>query len=141
MLSIEELRRWFLRRKKRPDGFVLRSFLRSVDFRRADFQRWLAGARPLALERQRVISRFVEDWEAGLIEFRVRSRKGKVPRDGQGKRGGHIWDMHHRTTPRPMPIRMNVDLSGGKPRLSFVARPERLRMPSFPDVAGALLKK
>lgn len=138
MLSIEEIGRWCLRRKRRPDGFVLRSFLRAINFDRKDYERWLQGKRQLPLERQRIISRFIEDWESGMVEFRVRSRKGVVPRDGLGKRGGIIYDLHHRSTPRPMPIRMNVDLSSGRARLSFVPKPERLRMPSFPDVAGAL---
>lgn len=140
MLSIEELRRWCLKRKKRPEGFVLRSFLRAINFGRKEYEHWLRGKRSLPLERQRIISRFVEDWEAGMVEFRLRSRKGIVPRDGQGKRGGHIYDLHHRDTPRPMPIRMSVDLSGAKPRITFMGKRERLRMPSFPDVAGTLKK-
>lgn len=135
MLSTEEIRRWCRSKTRRGQGKYLRefgrefatmAFLRHVGVRDDYFYDWLLGKATLSLERQRRIAKFIEHWEAGLIEF---------------QHGKNFSRVVHRKTPRPMGTRASVDFASGAPRLRLIAKPAIERMPSFPDVGGAFDRK
>ena len=133
MLSREELRRWFEGKKKTPvRDLKIRSMYRELKLDERGIRRWLAGQRPLPVETQRILSKFVEDWENGMLEFKVdRSYK-----HANGMKGTLV----HRATPKPMPARFTVDIGPRGTRLKLLGKPERTRMPGFPEIAGKLTR-
>lgn len=142
ILSIEEIRRW-LKGKLKATGklsrnpgmrhgeeFAVNPFCRAVGIDYSDLYRFAAGREryPLSPHRQRVFSRFIADWENGLLEFSTVKHRGTRRQ------------LVHRTTPKVRPQRMVLDWQRGK--LQFVARPPlNPTLPSFKDVFGNLRSK
>jgi hypothetical protein len=136
-LGSEEIKRWFRARlfARRDRDLNLKSMLRGLSIDHSTFFRWLRG-KPrgrISPAQQRLLGRFIEDWDAGLIEF--------VPDRSRPRANGAKGRLVHRTTPRPMPVRMVVDLSGGRPRLQLLGKPVRDRFPSLPEISGKLTPK
>lgn len=135
MLSIEQMRRWCLAhtsRNRRNFGqhnreFSTFAFLRALGMQRQNFYNWMHGNKPLYGQQPRLMSKFIEDWEAGLLEF-VRG-----PKSHDTKR-----ILRHRSVPKKMPIRMVVDITGGSAKLRMLGKPVLERMPDFPSLSGAL---
>lgn len=86
------------------------AFCRAVGIDRAGLTRFkqgddkVIGVRPL-----RLMSRFISDWENGLLEFGGKRHTGRV--------------LIHRATPKPRPPRMTLAFTEGGPKLKFLARP------------------
>ena len=135
MLANEELKRWFRAKRdgRRDREMKMKSLFRHVGLKESNFKLWLRGNAKLTHRMQRILSRFVEDWEAGLIEF--------VPDWSYPRANGQKARIVHRATPRPMPQRMTIDFSGSRPRLTLLGRPPRDRMPGFPEISGKLTPK
>lgn len=90
------------------------------DFRDATPGRYIAESK------LRVLGRFIQDWENGLLEF-------------EKNRGSHKDRLIHRETPKPMPTVCRVDPLAGK--LSLVPRPPRALRPPAPRNIFASLTK
>lgn len=133
ILSTEEIRRWCRAHTRRGQSkylnkeareFATMAFLRHIGFDHRDFYRFVDSRYGLTADKQRVMSRFIEDWEAGLIEF---SKGG-----GENGRGRKVV---HLSIPRKKPSRGMIDFTGTRPKLFLVPRRDPDRMPSFPSVA------
>lgn len=140
MLSTSELRAWCRAKTRRGRGkhlgeydrdFSTLAFLRHIGWGNGEFYQWIAGRVPIPAEKARLMRRFVEDWEHGMVEF---SKPGST---GRGRKAVVV----HRQTPRPVARRLRMDLSGSAPRLTFLPKPARNVMPAFPDVARGFDKK
>jgi hypothetical protein len=118
-------------RQKRE--FVLRAMLREIGLDRKFFTRWLRRKDPLPRETLRVMGRFIEDWEAGMLEFRRATKS-------DGLHANRML-LVHRKTPKPIPARLTIDFSGRGPRLKLIAKPRRDRMPTMPEISGKLTGK
>lgn len=135
MLGTEDIRKWF---RGKMDGrqkrdFKLASMLRTIKWGHREFRRWLEGDVPINKERQKVISRFIEDWEAGFLEF--------APDWNYKYANGLKGTLVHRTTPRHVPARLTINFEGRSPRLTLLPKPKRERLPSFPEISGKLTGK
>lgn len=118
--SVEEIRRWFRgkfkglgeRGKNISKGlkseFPGRSVARVLNVPVVDLYSYVSGARKIPVHRQRTISRFICDWERGLLEFRPVGQRHKMM-------------LFHRATPKPMPVRFVLDWQ--KSKLHLIARP------------------
>lgn len=119
VLSIEEIRRWVNANFTRGDDpakmmiereLPLKGFCRAVGVQPAHLTRFkqgqngVIGARKLSL-----ISRFITDWENGMLEFGGTRYTGRV--------------LIHREKPKPRPPRMTLALTPDGPRLKPVPRP------------------
>lgn len=142
VLSIEELRRWVRSKVREPGGhrdpagkrgteFAPKAFARAIGLHFTDLYSFARGKKGISPERQRLMSRFVTDWENGLIEFGTAANA----HGGKTKRV-----LVHRSTPKPRPVRMVLDLPHMKLRL--IARPPASPiLPSFKDVLGKVARK
>lgn len=135
MLSNEEMRRWCRAKTRRGQATHLReydrefstmAFLRTIGLKHKPFYQWLAEKEPIPANQARMMRRFIEDWEAGWLEF------GSDPNHWQRR------VLIRRTTPKPYSPRVTLDLTGPAPRLNLVPRVQSTRMPGFPDVTGVL---
>ena len=137
MLSIEQMLKWGLAHTARhirmgdhDRDFATNAFCRAIGLDYTDFYGWLNGRKELKPGAARRMSRFIEQWEAGMLEFK---------RDKSGKQANGLKRvLVHRSAPRRMPTRMVIDLSGRAPRLQMLGQPTLERMPDFPSLAGPL---
>lgn len=142
VLSIEEIRAWLRARfgHEEVKGSALtksrdlpnRAFCRAVGLDFADMHRLKHGRekRPVSPARQRVISRFICDWENGLLEF---------VRLGTGRRN-KLRVLVHRETPKLPPARLAIEFVDG-PKIRRLARPAPATpMPKFSDAMRNLTK-
>lgn len=116
-LSISEIRHWCESNFTRGESYdkinafrelPRRGFCRAVGLDKGNFQRFLDGERDLSPRIQRVMSRFILQWEAGLLEFTGHHRNKKST-------------LVHRATPRPVPLRMTLVFSDG-PKLRMAKK-------------------
>lgn len=130
MLSSEALRRWCRGKIKvgavgrvndRHGEFCFRAFVRSVAWESRDLRRWLKEGDTIPLRVQRLMSRFVADWDAGRIAFTPYAVF--KPRR-----------LVHVERPRPR-NRLSVAIGAAGPKLSLEPRHEReAPMPTFRDL-------
>ena len=135
--SIDQLRLWCLQHTKRGQrkyaGDMTRemavyAFIREIGWRRENFYRWLKGKESIPARVRSLMTRFIQQWEAGTIEF------ARAPRTGKRI-------LVHLERPRPR-TRMSVALTPSGPVLSFAERPAMdAPMPTFRDLIGRRLSK
>lgn len=137
MLSTSEMRRWCLSKTSRDQNvlrktgleFATGAFTRAIGIKKPDFYNWMHGKVKLPRERLKLMSRLIEKYEAGLLEFEI---------DTYYVHSGTMKALKHRTTPRRMPTRMVIDFASGAPRVQLLGRPKLEQMPDFPTLAGPL---
>lgn len=118
VLPREEIRRWVISNFTRGDApekmladreLPMAAFCRTVGISTANLTRFkngrndVLGARPL-----RLMSRFIIDWENGLLEFGGTRQRGRT--------------LIHRSKPKPRPPRMTLAITASGPRLQFLQR-------------------
>lgn len=118
VLPREEIRRWVISNFTRGDApekmladreLPMAAFCRVVGISTSNLTRFkngrndVLGPRPL-----RLMSRFIIDWENGLLEFGGTRQSGRV--------------LIHRSKPRPRPTRMTLSITPAGPRLQFLQR-------------------
>lgn len=131
-LSTEEMRLWCRSHTRRGKSkyfgehnreFATGAFVRSIGWKKQTFYDWLNCKIPLPKRVRAQMSKFIEQWDAGLLEFTSSSKARRA-------------ELVHRATPK-VRTRMAVDFSGSVPRLQILSRGPLTRdMPSFPSVAG-----
>ncbi len=118
VLSTEEIRRWvnsnFTRGKTIEKVLTERelpmsAFCRTVGINPADLTRFKKSAHLPSHRVLRLISRFIGDWESGMLEFGGRRERGRF--------------LVHRETPKPRPGRMTLSFTTDGPRLKTLPRP------------------
>lgn len=136
-LSVEDIRRWleihiWRGRVTNPHAAKGRELpvkalgkAVGIDFTRLRAMR--DERRPIGKRAQASLSRFIRDWENGMLEF------------GTGKQ--HKRFLIHRATPKPRGIRMAVEWKNGA-KLTILPRPAmNPRIPQFRDIFANLTKK
>lgn len=116
VLSIEEIHRWLsshftrgwtVEKMLAPRDLPQAAFCRTVGLDRGDLSRFIHNQKPLSPRVQRNVSKFILDWEAGMIEFeRVADRR---------------YRLVHRATPKRRPPRMTIAFDDG-PKLRLISR-------------------
>ena len=137
MLSVSEMRRWCLSKTSRDQNvlrktsleFATGAFTRAIGIKPPDFYNWMHGKKELPRERLKTMSRLIEKYEAGMLEFEI---------DTYYAHNGRMRALKHRLTPRPMPTRMVIDFTGPAPRVQLLGRPKLEQMPDFPSLMGPL---
>lgn len=139
-LSKDDIRRWLSLHIKKGEitepgkhhGRELpqRALCRAVGIDNSDLHAMRDGKLSLGRRHVAVLSRFIRDWENGLLEF------GRA-----GKGNGHATMKRiliHRETPRPRAMTMNVSWKGGA-KLTIAPRPAlNPRIPQFKDLFQGL---
>lgn len=151
ILSAKECLRWmrskfWKKRKWNPrlnEGGELpyAAFCRAVKLDPGTVAHYLSGKDPIPKDRIGPLSRFIRDWENGLIEFTPKGTKLERRPDGRVLLAGPIpRQMVHRDTPKKMPVIARVTFANG-PKLSWVEKPRPAhRFPEFKD-AFELIRK
>ncbi len=97
-----------------------RAFARAVGIHWTTLNDMRDGKQPIGRRHQAVLSRFIRDWENGMLEF------------GFGKNQSRF--LVHRQTPLPRAMTMSVRWQGGA-KLVIAPRPAaNPRLPSFKDI-------
>lgn len=118
----EEIRAWLRQYvgKQKPgtweNEFPTKAFVRFVDWTWPNFKRWINGYKPIDAKHRRAILRFIDLWEAGRIEIQ---RVDPLAHERR-KKGRAMIQLLVRDTPKRMPMRLKVDVSGRS--LTFVPR-------------------
>lgn len=139
-LSLDDIRRWL--RAAMPAGEVtvpgkthgrdlpVKALARAVGIDRRDLYHMMRGHLAINGKQQARLTRFIRDWENGMLEFRI-----------AGKAYGHAARkmlLVHRQTPRPRAIRMSVDWRHGA-KLTIAPRvAPNPRIPQFRDLFAGL---
>lgn len=107
-----------------------RAFAKAVAVHWTDLHRMRDGKIPIGQRARRNLSRFIRDWENGMLEFGY----------GTGKyHSARI--LIHRQTPKPRAITMAVSWDKGA-KLSILPRPAaNPRIPHFKDLFAGLTKR
>lgn len=136
VLSEDEIIAWlkrnFLRGARnlgKSDGGELpnRAFCRAVGLDDGDLSRIISGKEGPLKTRIRVLSRFIRDWENGLLEFSYERRPGH-----QGGKAMRV--LKHLATPKRMPVKFTVEL-GQVARLRLSSKPApTYRFPEFRSI-------
>lgn len=125
VLSIEYIRAWA---KARLSGGKLtdfnrelpnNAFCRTIGIDPAFFAKIVAGVDPMPARYQRLLSRFIRDWENGLLYF----TPSKIVGAGPGKLRGRTKREVRRVTEKPKPkTRFAIEFKGG-PKVAIIGRP------------------
>lgn len=137
LLSIADIRRWLSVHLKRGEvknphaakgrELPARAFAKAVGIHWTDLHAMRDGERPIGKRHQHNLTRFIRDWENGMLEFAT----GKW-----GKR-----TLVHRQTPKPKSLTFAVDWQRGA-KLSILPRPAaNPRIPQFRDLFAGLTKR
>lgn len=124
--------------KNRGGELPINAFCRVLKMARSDVHNMLTGKDPIPKSRHPIISRFIKDWENGMLEFDggnyVKGRNGMVPRY-----------LVHRTEPAKRAPRMTIDLDfkrGVTPSIRWIPKPKpNIRLPEFKDAFELMVKK
>lgn len=143
LLSVDDIRRW-IAGQRRPDGkakfwedrgdWSYVGFCRAVGVDVADMSLMADGRLKFPLRVQKRVSRFIRDWENGLLSFaRVKTRA-----KGSGKQP---MSLIHLQTPKPRAIKMAVSWTRGA-KLTITPRPApNPRIPHFRDLFAVFKEK
>ena len=139
-LSLDDIRRWLsLHVKKgrvtvpsahRGRELPTRALARAVGIHWTELHGMRDGKVNIGRRHRAVLSRFIRDWENGLLEFET-----------LGKKGGYAASKRvlvHRATPRPRAMTMSVSWKDGA-KLTIAPRPAaNPRIPQFKDIFAGL---
>ena len=144
ILSLDDIFRW-IKGKRRPDkdakfweargdwSFI--GFCRAVGVDESDMNHMAAGHFKMPLRVQKRVSRFIRDWENGLLTF-VREPRGNAKGAGHRK-----MVLRHLQVPKPRGMSMSVSWTKG-PKLTIAPRPSpNPRIPQFRDLFANLQQK
>ncbi len=136
LLSKDDIRRWLALHIKRGEitdpgnhhgrELPVKALERAVAINYKELHGMRDGKVNIGRRHQAVLSRFIRDWENGLLEF------------GYGGVTGHKRILIHRETPRPRAMTMNVSWQAGA-KLTIAPRPAlNPRIPQFKDLFAGL---
>lgn len=135
VLTITEIRAWLKKhftggsRTQVDHELPMRAFCAATGLHDSNLYGVRDGTRKLDPKNRHRVSRFILDWEAGLLEF------------GRGGKTGRARFLIHRQTPKPRAMRLKVSWIGGaKLERVQVARHDP-RIPMFRDIFAGLDKR
>jgi hypothetical protein len=144
VLSKDDIRKWLLANTRRgqvefwktksaAEGVPVMPLARVVGIHQSDIYKMAKGQIGITNREQARLSRFIRDWENGLLAFTEPSYGGRAGRNPSR--------LIHLKTPRPRAIRMSVSWDGGA-KLTIAPRPTmNPRIPQFKDIFANLQEK